>query len=75
MALDDPLLNCATAVCCPPEAQILALTDEVVKQGVCQERAEAEPIIRWVVKHFDLAEKGALRPLVESIIRLHKAKA
>ena len=71
--MDDPLLNCMTGVCCPPEAQILAMTDKLLKDGVCKERAEAEAFSRWNVKHFDLAEKGTLRPLVESILRIAKA--
>ena len=72
--MGDPLLNCMTGVCCPPEAQILALAGALVKDGVCTEPAEADAVARWVVKHFDLAEHGALRPLVKSILRLSEAR-
>jgi len=71
--MDDALLNCMTGVCCPPEGQVLALAGALVADGVCAERAEAEAVARWIVKHFDLAEHGALAPLRKSIVRLLQA--
>jgi hypothetical protein len=71
--MDDALLNCMTGVCCPLAAQAEALAQAMVKDGVCREMAEARAMSHWMVKHFDLAQKGALRPLVESVLRLAKA--
>ena len=73
--IDDPLLNCMTAVCCPQEtAQIRAHASALVKYGICKEADEAEAIATFYVKHFDFAEKGTLKPLVESILRLAGVK-
>jgi hypothetical protein len=71
--MDDALLNCMTAVCCPPPAQAEALAQGMVKDGVCREIEEARAVSRWMVKHFDFAEAGTLKPLKESIRRLAKA--
>jgi hypothetical protein len=71
--MDDALLNCMTGVCCPPAAQAEALAGALVKDGVCTEHAEAKRVAQWMVKHFDFAEAGTLKPLKESIRRLAKA--
>ncbi len=71
--MDDALLNCATGVCCPPEAQAIALGDALVSAGVCNEIDEARAIAGWFVKHFDFAPAGTLKPLVKAIVKLHKA--
>lgn len=71
--MDDPLLNCMTGVCCPGPAQVEALTSALLNDGVCHEVEEARDVAKWFTHHFDFAEKGKLRPLVESILRLSKA--
>lgn len=71
--LDDDLLNCMTAVCCPPAAQAQALSEAMLSDGVCGEPAEAKRIAKWMIKHFDFAEAGTLAPLKKSIVRLAKA--
>lgn len=71
--MDDALLNCMTGVCCPPAAQALALAEWMVREyGI--DRHAAKACAEAMVEHFDFAEKGALRPLVESVLRLHGAK-
>jgi len=73
--ISDELLNCMTAVCCPPAAQAAALADWMVSEGLCSELAEAKTISKRLVKEFDFAEAGTLAPLRKSILRVHAAKA
>jgi hypothetical protein len=66
---------CILGVCCPPgsAAQEEALSKELVKDGVCE--AEYAPkVASWILKHFDLAEAGTLRPFVASILKHAKTK-
>lgn len=68
---------CILGVCCPPNssAQSGALATELVKDGVCTERAEAEHIAAWMFTHFDLAPAGTLSPLVTAIAKMAKHAA
>lgn len=71
--MDDALLNCMTGVCCPPAAQALALSRWMLSEGLCSEPAEAKKIADRLVKEFDFAPAGALRPLTAAIARIAKA--
>lgn len=71
--MDDQLLNCMTGVCCPAAAQAAALGDALMKDGVCTEKSEAHAVGKWMVKHFDFAPAGTLKPLTEAIVRISKA--
>lgn len=51
----------------------MALADAMLSAGVCREKDEARAIATWMVKAFDFAPAGSLRPLVKAIVRLHKA--
>ncbi len=71
---DDLLLNCATGSCCPTAArQTEAVAQLMVKDGVCNEYAEAHRYAAWFVKRFDRAPAGTLQPFINEIVRLHKA--
>ncbi len=71
--MDDALLNCMTGVCCPQAAQVIALAEALVKDGVCAEPDEAKAVAKWFVHHFDFAPAGTLRPLTAAIARIAKA--
>lgn len=68
----DPILNCLTGVCCPPESpeQLSMATKFMMDYGGCADHATAEKCAAAMLKHFDLAEKGTLQPLKASIARL-----
>jgi hypothetical protein len=71
--MDDALLNCMTGVCCPPDAQAEALATEMVNKGICADMTDAMKCTKWVLKHFDLAPHGTLRPLTAAIARMARA--
>jgi len=72
MTMDDLKKNCLTENCCEPSAAQAAMAGELVAEGLCSERAEADAIAKWIYKHFDLAERGTLAPLRRSIAKLLK---
>ena len=85
--MDDPILNCILAVCCPPERAAAALAklmqDELGpadSTGIFREpdwpitKDTAERVAAWIMKRFDLAEKGTLQPLKQSIARLARGQ-
>jgi len=71
--MDDLKMNCLTENCCDTSAAHAAMAGELIAEGLCSERAEADAIAHWVYKHFDLAERGTLGPIRKSIARLIKA--
>lgn len=71
MANGDPVINCALLICCPPLSQESekAVASLLVSYGGLDE-ATAKRAAPAVQKCFDLAEKGTLQPLKDSIARL-----
>ncbi len=67
----DPILNCLTGVCCPPEQRLRVMTKALMEYCGCDEATGAR-VGAWILTTFDLAEKGTLEKLVQSIVRLHK---
>lgn len=85
--MDDAMLNCVLGVCCPPAQQAQALASAMASAGVfasldagavtaakASHDAHCEAAAAWVLKHFDLAEKGTLKPLRESWKRVQQAR-
>lgn len=71
--------NCLLEVCCPPNAATVASPDAVkalAKQMVADgcPREEAERYAAWMLKHFDLAERGTLQLFKASIVRVWQEK-
>jgi hypothetical protein len=66
---------CILGICCPPNSaeQTNALAAELVKDKVCSENPEAHKVAHWVLKHFDLAPKGTVAPLVTEIARMARS--
>jgi len=66
--------NCALEICCPPGSReaVLALTKLMVKDGLDKEYAE--PCATWILRHFDLAERGTLKELKASVVRVWQKK-
>ncbi len=80
--MDDPILNCVLTVCCPP-AEAEAALAKMIHKGVGPGNPDedwpitedtAQRVAAWMLKHFDLAEKGTLQPLKDSIVRVYKAQ-
>ena len=78
--MDDPVLNCVLSVCCDAanaeDAFATALHDGLqLGSGSGAAPMDLTPrqctaVACWVYEHFDLAEKGTLKPLKDSIARL-----
>lgn len=70
----DPILNCLTSVCCPPESaeQQAMAAKFFTEYAGCTDPAMAAACGAAMLKHFDLAEKGTLQSFKESIKRLAK---
>ncbi len=66
----DPILNCLTGVCCPPEQRERVMAKALMDYCQCDE-ATAKKVGAWILSTFDLAEKGTLEVFVKSIVRLH----
>ena len=64
----DPILNCAMRICCEAARAQQALTKMMVEYGV--DANAAESCAKFIDTYFDLAEKGTLQPLKDSIARL-----
>lgn len=60
--------NCLLEVCCPPAAAQKKLSDKFVGIGVSKEYADL--CAAFIYDHFDLAERGTLKPFKESIAKL-----
>lgn len=69
--MDDVILNCILGVCCPAGSaqQLTALSHYMADELGCSPD-EAKPFAAWVLNTFDLAEKGTLAPLRDSMVRL-----
>ena len=64
---------CILGVCCPPgsDRQVDALAKEMHKDlGV--DASECGRYARWVLKHFDLAPKGTVTPLIVAAAKLQR---
>lgn len=59
---------CLLGVCCPPSAQRAALASVLEERGLCN-RAQAIQVARWVLRSFDLAPAGTLRPLLKAAVK------
>jgi len=69
MAALNGQANCILEVCClTAQAQAMLARKFVAETGVSQEYAEKCAAV--VYAHFDLAERGTLKPFKESIARL-----
>ena len=66
----DPILNCLTGVCCPPEQRLRVMTKALMEYCGIDE-ATAKKVGAWILDTFDLAEKGTLEAFIKSIVRLH----
>lgn len=62
---------CILGVCCPPAAQYEALETAIVKDLKCSPE-DARKHAAWTLKHFDLAPKGKLAPLVDAVVEMAK---
>jgi hypothetical protein len=61
--------NCLLEVCCPTaEAQAKMSKKLMAETGVSKEYADK--CAEWIYTHFDLAERGTLKPFKESIAKL-----
>jgi len=61
--------NCLLEVCCPPAAAQKKMAEKLTTDlNISQEYAEK--CAAWVYQHFDLAERGTLAPLKQSIAKL-----
>ncbi len=69
----DPIWNCATAVCCPPESPLRysAIAVLLVRAGC--DRTAAIACAPYVAKVFDLAPKGSLELYQRLIGEMAKA--
>lgn len=79
--MGDPVC-CILAVCCPPgsDRQRTALAEglgsaNLDAQGGIGERSQERLHADWILDRFDLAPKGTLDPLKESIARLAKSSS
>ena len=81
----DPVYNCALLLCCEA-AEAEATFAKALHSGVAtfggtgdapdpQQLTERQcaAVAQWVYAYFDLAEKGTLQPLKDSIARLVRA--
>ncbi len=66
----DPILNCLTGVCCPPEERQRVMVKALMEYCKC-DASTAASVGSWILGTFDLAEKGTLEAFVKSIVRLH----
>ncbi len=65
----DPIINCVTGVCCPPEQRQRVLAKAIEDYCHC-DAVTAGIIADWILETFDLAPHGTLGPLVDAIARL-----
>ena len=74
-AVDDPVMNCLLAICCPPlsSGQVNALTQFLVEQGVVESSA-AETCAKVICANFDLAPFGTLHVLKSSVAALARGQ-
>lgn len=65
--MGDPILNCLTGACCPPEERAAVLT-KWLSQFI--PTVHAEVAAKELLTHCDLAPAGTLTPLVQAIAKL-----
>ncbi len=64
--MDDPILNCLLAVCCPPEARVELLTKLLMTEcGVAPDAANNAAA--WLLSKFEFAPAGSLTQLKDTI--------
>jgi hypothetical protein len=69
----DPILNCLTGVCCPPDsAEQAAMATKFFMEYASMDAKTAAVAGAAMLKYFDLAEKGTLVGFKASIARLAK---
>jgi len=69
----DPILNCLTGVCCPPEQQRIVLAEAF--QTYCGlDKDGSTKAAQWMLSTFDLAEAGSLTAFKASVARLARGK-
>lgn len=68
--------NCALEICCAPGSAeaVKALASLIVKDYPQVPELYAEQAAAWILKHFDLAERGTLAPLKASIVKVWQQK-
>ena len=76
---NDPIWNCVTGTCCDAAQSEATLADFLIRE-VAMPDSSGDAIVTGeaymkraasvIMKHFDLAEKDTLKPLVKSIARL-----
>lgn len=71
--MGDPILNCLTTACCPPEQRQEVLAKWLVANSTIQ-AVQANDVAALILKHFDLAPAGTLTPLVQEIARLARGE-
>jgi len=71
--------NCILEVCCPADATTNAASPNAhaaLSKHLCDEcdltPADADAVAAYIYKHFDLAERGTLRALKASVVRVSK---
>jgi hypothetical protein len=62
----DPILNCLTTACCPPEERAAVLAKYLKEEGI----DTPEKFSAWLFKNCDVAPAGTLQPLVQAIAKL-----
>lgn len=70
--MGDPILNCLTTACCPPEKRLEVLGNWLETQGL--DKTSAATAAKCILEYFDLAPAGTLTPLVQEIARLAKGE-
>ncbi len=81
---NDPIWNCVSLACCGDAEATKALAEwiqhdlgpadpSIPDWPVTQDQAQM--VAAWILKRFDLVEKGALKPLREFYIRVYQAQA
>jgi hypothetical protein len=63
---------CILQVCCPPAEAEDALARELVEHADMSE-AEAQKAAKHMIKEYDLAAPGTLKPLKDSIAKIARA--
>lgn len=67
---DTQEVNCVLGVCCGKDGkQHKALTDQIVRETKVSP-ADARKVAAWMLTKYDFAEKGTLKPLIDSIAKL-----
>jgi hypothetical protein len=64
---------CAIGICCPPaSAERVTALAKILTDNTSGHALTAQEAAACVLEHFDLAIKGTLQPLIDSVVFLSK---